>query len=177
MADEDVEEGAAEAAAAEAGSGSRRWWIIGAGVLLVLLSSGLTLWFLLATERDDVELDADAEVSAEQPAPARGSALYFPLRPAFVVDFEHRGRLRYLQVSITLMARDPAVIEAVQLHMPLIRNRVVLLLGGEDFEVLQTSEGRELLRLTLLQAIQVIMQEEIGQPGVEQVLFTNFVMQ
>jgi len=52
-----------------------------------------------------------------------------------------------------------------------------MLIGGQLYEEIQTAEGKELLRQQCLQELQKIMQEEIGKPGVEQVLYTNFVMQ
>lgn len=148
-----------------------RWWLL--GVVLLFLLVPVVVALMMMRQGAVEAVDETAAAAPERPA----SALYYPLRPPFVVNFEHRGRVRYLQVSITLMARDPAVIEAVQQHMPLIRNRVILLLGGEDFEELRTDEGRELLRLALLEALQEILEEELGKPGIEQVLFTNFVMQ
>jgi len=61
--------------------------------------------------------------------------------------------------------------------MPLIRNRVVMILSGEPFDTLQTDAGRVQLQQKLLAAIQEILQKETGKPGIEQVFFTNFVMQ
>jgi flagellar FliL protein len=52
----------------------------------------------------------------------------------------------------------------------------VMLLSGESFEKLQTDEGRVLLQQKLLTAIQEILQKETGKAGIEQVLFTGFVM-
>ena len=62
-------------------------------------------------------------------------------------------------------------------HMPLIRNELNMLYSGQVYEELQTDEGREKLRQQSLEAIQKVMRKEIGRPGVEQVLFTNLVMQ
>ena len=75
------------------------------------------------------------------------------------------------------MARENQVIEAIELHMPMIRNSLVLLFGGQIYEELQTAEGKELLRQQALEQLQALLQQEIDQPGIEQVLFTNFVMQ
>jgi flagellar FliL protein len=61
--------------------------------------------------------------------------------------------------------------------MPMIRNALVLQFGGQVYADLQTAEGKELLRQQALENIQNLLQQEIGKPGVEQVLFTNFVMQ
>jgi flagellar FliL protein len=82
-----------------------------------------------------------------------------------------------LQAELTLMTRDGSVIGAVELHQAMIRNSLIMLIGGKSFEDLQTAEGKELLRQDCLQEIQRLLQQEIGKPGIEQVLFTDFVMQ
>ena len=59
----------------------------------------------------------------------------------------------------------------------MIRNSLVLLIGGQIFSEIQTAEGKELLRQQCLQEVQRLLEKEIGKPGVEQVLFTSFVIQ
>ncbi len=75
------------------------------------------------------------------------------------------------------MTRDEKVIAAVELHMPMIRNNLIILFSGQVYNELQTDEGRQLLKQDSLKELQKIMQQEIGKPGIEKVLFTNFVMQ
>ena len=104
-------------------------------------------------------------------------AIYYPINPPIIVNFDARGRQRFLQAELALMTRDTDVVSAIELHMPMIRNSLILLIGGHLYEELQTAEGKELLRQQCLQELQRLMQQEIGKPGIEQVLFTNFVMQ
>ena len=104
-------------------------------------------------------------------------AQYVPLDPPFVVNFEDQGMLRYLQVSVAVMTRDKAVGEAVASNMPPIRNSLIMLFGSQNFASLGSTEGKEKLRNQALEEIQSILRKEIGQPGVEAVYFTNFVMQ
>ncbi len=115
--------------------------------------------------------------TAENAQPTQTPAIYYPLKPALLVNFDVRGRQRFLQAELTLMTRDGSVISAVELHQAMIRNALIMLIGGKSFEDLQTAEGKELLRQDCLQEIQRLLQQEIGNPGIEQVLFTDFVMQ
>ena len=94
-----------------------------------------------------------------------------------IVNYQARGRQRFLQAEITVMAREDDVIEAVELHMPMIRNSLILLFSGQVYAELQTEEGRELLRQLALLELQEIMEKELGKPGIEKILFTNLVMQ
>lgn len=161
------------AAASKKGPGWLLWG--GAALLVVAVAVGATLWFL--TRGDAAPATEEAEAATPEQANGKAPALYFPLKPAIVVNFESRGRVRFLQASVTVMARDPFIIDGVQEHLPLIRNRLVLMFGGEIYEELQTDEGRELLRQKAREAIDEILRQEIGKTGIEQVLFTSFVMQ
>jgi len=135
-----------------------------------------TLFFLGIFEGGDTVV-IEEEAAPADVRPAKKPAMYFPIKPEFIVNFQARGRQRYLQVEVSVMTRDQQVFSSMQQHLPLIKNKLVMLFGGEVYEELQTDEGKELLRQKALESIQQIMQEEVGVSGVEQVLFTNFVMQ
>lgn len=149
-----------------------RWWLLGSGVLLLLIVVVIftTLWAVGRHQESQ---------AAQQAAPVDTSpaAIYVPLNPPFVVNFESRGRLRFLQVSLTVMTRDAEVVAGIEAHMPLVRSKLLMMLGGESYEALQTEEGKDALGLKAQQIIDDILRQEIGKGGVEQLLFTNFVMQ
>lgn len=158
-------------------AGGKKKLIILAAVLLgvIGISVGATLVALkfLAPAQEPAETAA----AEEQAPPAPVPAIYYPLKPPIVVNFSVKGRQRYLQAELTLMTRDASVISTIELHQSMIRNALIMLIGGHSFEDLQTAEGKELLRQACLQEIQRLLQQEIGKPGIEQVLFTDFVMQ
>ena len=151
------------------------------GVVVIIASIGGTLFALgIFSGGDDAEEVAEAEggeaateMVENKPAPA----MYFPIKPAIVVNFNSRGRQRFLQADVSILTRDPDVFNAIQTHLPLVKNRLVMLFSGEVYDELQTNEGKELLRQKALESLQEIMQQELGKPGIEEVLFTNFVMQ
>ncbi|MDN3639864.1 flagellar basal body-associated FliL family protein [Simiduia curdlanivorans] len=148
------------------------------GMVLVGISVGGTLFALKMFSGEEAAVAAEGDEEGEATAPVvKLPAVYFPLKPAIIVNFQSRGRQRFLQAEVTLKIREPDVVAAVELHMPMIRNALVMLLGGQVYEDLQTHEGKELLRQQALAEIQRLIEIEIGKPGVEQVLFTNFVMQ
>ena len=171
-----------QAEASEEGGGGKKKLIvmIVIGLVLVGVSIGGTLVALkfLAPEPAPAEMaEGEAEGEGEPVEEARQPAIYYPMKPPIIVNFQARGRQRFLQAELTLMARENEVIEAIELHMPMIRNALVLLFGGQIYEELQTAEGKELLRQEALTEVQRLLEQEIGKPGIEQVLFTNFVMQ
>lgn len=150
------------------------------GLGLVLLSVGSTLALLHFLGGSDSEAEGPAQPGAQVEAPAEPveqPAIYFPLTEKLIVDYNVRGRQRFLQVEVSLMFRDNELSQAIERHLPRIRNDLNLLLKGQAFEDLQTPEGKELVRQDALRRINAILEEEIGKSGVEQVLFTSFVMQ
>ena len=149
-------------------------------VVALLLAIGLSVgatWFLLGKDKGaEDEQPADEETS-ESAAPVKQPALYESIAPAFIANYKHQGRQRYMQVSVALMARDQAELDALKVHMPLIRNRLVMLFSGQDFAALMTPVGKEMLRSQATAVVQEVAQKETGKTVVEQVLFTNIVLQ
>ena len=134
---------------------------VGVGVALMLMGGG------------DETADGEAEAVEEVAAPAE----YLPLEPPMVVNFERSTAVRFLQVSMEVMARDKQVIDEVRLHMPVIRNNLNLILAQQDPAVIRTREGKEQLRAELLAEIQNILAAQGASGTVEDIYFTSFVMQ
>ena len=146
---------------------------------LILVGVSIVGTLYLTGSMDRLGLgDAEAAYKPKMsPAPPTPPAQYLPLDPPFTVNFDDQGLLRYLQINISVMARDKAVLEAVQNHLPQIRYNLIVLFGSRDFATLSSTEGKEKLRALALKEIQAILNKEIGAPGIEAVYFTNFVMQ
>jgi flagellar protein FliL len=148
--------------------------IVVAVLLAVGLSVGGTLFLL---KKDGGKNEASVEAPAAASAPGKQPAIYEELTPAFVVNFDFQGRPRYMQVSVALMGRDQAALEALKVHMPVLRNNLVMLFSSQDFETLATPVGMEMLRQQATASVQELAQKETGKQAVEQVLFTNLVLQ
>lgn len=139
------------------------------GLVLIGASVGVTL-MLLGGDEDK----ATDEVVAE--APAAPETHYLAL-DKIVVNFAQKGSPKFLQIEMQLMGHDPEVLKAVKEHMPVIRNDLLVLLGGQNAEQLSSREGKETLRGNVLTAIQKIVKENADLDGPQAVYFTNFVMQ
>lgn len=146
--------------------------------VVVLLAVGLSVggtWFFL--HKGDSAEESEEHAAAEPAVPLKQAAIYEELVPAFVVNFKHQGRARYMQVSVALMARDQVALDALKVHMPVLRNRLVMLFSAQDFAALMTPVGKEMLRQQATASVQELAEKETGKPTVEQVLFTNIVLQ
>lgn len=140
------------------------------GLVALMAGGGIAAFFMMSGGSDTAAGDASKE-------PVNRPAIYYDLKPPFVVNYSWKGRQRYVQISAAIMTRDEKAIEALQKHMPLVQANLVEIFGSQDFEGLRTPEGKEALRQTALVELQKIVNDEIGSPGVEKLLFTNFVMQ
>lgn len=152
--------------------GTKTLLIAGVGALaLVAASIGGTVVMLGG--------DKAAPAAAGEQAPAKSElpASYMALEPPFVVNFEDQGAIRFLQVTVEVMTRDPKVKDAITLHMPAIRDQLIVLFSSSDYPTLSSREGKEDLRQQALATIKRILDQNGAPDAVEGLYFTNFVMQ
>jgi flagellar FliL protein len=142
----------------------------------VLLLAGIGVGAMLFL-KEDPPADEEAAVEATEKPARVAEPIYQGLDPDFVVAFRDPKTVRFVKLSIEVMARDDDVIEAIKLHMPAIRDRVIILLSSKDEASLLDTNGKEQLRQEVLAATQDVLKENNGDAGVEAVYFTNFVMQ
>lgn len=177
MADDDEQSEQPE----ESGGGKKKLIItIVIGLVLVGLSVGGTLFALKMMGGDEVVAEGEGGESSAEAEPVeevKRPAIYYPLKPTIIVNFNARGRQRFLQAEVSLLVREDDVVAAIEEHSTMLQHGLLMLFSGQDYTEMQTAEGKELLRQLSLEEVQRMLEQEIGKPGVEQVLFTNFVMQ
>lgn len=151
--------------------------LLKAGVLLLVVgcSVGGTVFYFMMTENRLVSMDGEADDLEIRRG--SGKAIYHRMKSPFITAFEANNRQRYFQVDVTLVTRDPDMVEPIIIHQPLIRNKLVMLFARQDYLDLQTDEGRRRLRKAATEEVQAVMRSEIDDPSIESVIFTNFVMQ
>lgn len=143
-------------------------------VLVVVLAIGLsiagTYWFL---SKDDPDAPPNDDVkAAEVFVPNQYHVIEKPL----VATIQDENRTRYVQVYLAFEAHGVASLDATQKHLPLLRNKLLSVLGGQSFTDLQTAEGRNQLIAAMLMSVNGVLEQE-GEPPVSNVLFLNFVLQ
>ena len=155
-------------------------------ILPLLITSGTVTGLYLAGvfgagESQAVSEDGgdgeEAAQNSDEEKGAEGPAIYVSLDPPFVVNFADSGNARFLQITVEVMTRDPKVEEHVKHNMPAIRNNLVMLFSSQTTDSVSSLEGKEALREETLTSIQDILETETGDPGIEAVYFTSFVMQ
>ena len=160
------------AGAATSAAGKRRipWLIVGIAALLVAGGVGTALVLTHSSKSGHAK-------TAAAPKPT-GPPLYLALDPPFVVNFQADQLVRFLQVSVEVMSRDPKTVDLLKNNDPLVRNDLLILLGNQKYAAISTPAGKEQLRADSLAVIRKDVAQAGGDPKlVEAVYFTSFVMQ
>ena len=159
---------AAPPAAAPAPAKSKKVLFIIIGVAVLALGGGAA--FFLSRGKP-------AEKAAPKEA-VKAPALYLAMDPPFVVNFQAEQTVRYLQVTVQLMTREPEVLEFLKGHDPVIRNDLLLLFGNQPYATISNVAGKEQLRAQALATVRKAVASEGGKADkVEAVYFTSFVIQ
>jgi flagellar FliL protein len=135
----------------------------------------------------DLKMDKDGKITAVVPESAAGKggaeghgagkpSIYYAIDPPLVVNFEDGSAVRFLQITMEIMAHDEKAIESVQRNIPLIRNNLLLLMSNRNYQSMMSREGKEKLRQEALTEVRAVQKKE-GGPDVDDVLFTSFVVQ
>lgn len=153
--------------------------ILLAMLLLAGASAGAALMFSGALDgmSGGAKTHAVEDKADKRPGAKAAAPIYVELGEPFVVNFIQGSQIRYLQVKIEVMTRNPEIPAAIETHLPKIRNNLVFMFSGFDYQSLGTVAGKQKIRDEALAEIQSILSDEIGDSGVESVYFTSFVMQ
>lgn len=159
----------AKAPEAAVKKGGRPWiWILLA-VLILGAGAGGWWWWQSRTTADHAGGKAQTKV--------RAPAQYYALEPAFVVNLVDEEAVRYLQADVQLMTRDVETRAALELHVPAIRNRLLLLFGQQSAAQLMQRSGKERLQATALGEVRRLLKDEGAPDKLEAVIFTSLVTQ
>jgi flagellar FliL protein len=127
-------------------------------------------------------------MKSHQPAPGAAAkevakkpqlpAIFVPIDPPFVVNFQSEQTVRFLQIAVQVMTHEQETADLMKQNDPIVKNDLLLLFGGQKSDVLATREGKEKLQADALAAIRAIITKAGGKgESVEALYFTNFVMQ
>jgi flagellar FliL protein len=187
MAEEDVDQ---DDSVEESGGSKKKLIImIAGGVVLLAIIAGAGLYFTgFFDEEVPVEQTVDGEEGsaeketedssddADADSDSSSATVYEALNPPFMVNFPD-GNIKVIKVAVSLMATDSAVIDAVKLHDPVIRNNILFLLSGQDPETLKTAEGKQSLQTAVKVEINKVLMSRKVKSTVKEVFFTDLVMQ
>lgn len=133
----------------------------------------------------DFKLDKDGKITPVMPTASSGghgeegggkASVYYAIDPPLVVNFEDGSVVRFLQITMEVMAHDQKVIESVTKNIPLIRNNLLLLMSNRNYQSMMSREGKESLRKEALAEVNNVQKKQ-GGDAIDDLLFTTFVVQ
>lgn len=137
--------------------------LIASAVLLIGAGGGGVAWYL--SNQDGVQ----AQVKQKPPV--------FLSLETFTVNLQSEHGDQHLQTNLTLKMEDAEAADLIKLHMPEVRNRVLLLLSSKAASQIAAVEGKKKLASELLAEIKQPFSENKPEHAVQSVLFTSFVIQ
>lgn len=145
-------------------------------LLAIAAAVGGTLFFLGKIPGMSSESVQEAAApSGPQITPS--NSVYYAIEPAFVINFHAGRKQRFMQVYVSVKAQSDEALAQVEQHAPVIRNNLNIVFAKQDFESLQTPEGKEEMRQAATQTVQDVLAKYGNGSTIDEVLFTNFVMQ
>jgi flagellar FliL protein len=160
---------AAAPAEGEGGGGKKKkvLIIVIALVVVLALAGGGAAWFLLggkkkgkghakaegehAEQADDSGGGHDDEDEPEDDSKKK-PPVFVSLEP-FTVNLSSEASDRYLQVGIDLKVSAPDVADKIKVHLPEIRNGILLILTSKKVDELNKIEGKNRLRAEIRDAV------------------------
>ncbi|HEX7876988.1 MAG TPA: flagellar basal body-associated FliL family protein [Sphingobium sp.] len=113
------------------------------------------------------------------PTPANPSAYqatYFQLQAPFTSNMSDTDAFAQISIAVSTYY-DLRVVEAIKTHEMAIRSQLLMLLAQQPEAMLSTPEGKRALQGKIKVAINDILKQKTGYGGIDNVYFTNFVIQ
>ncbi len=108
--------------------------------------------------------------------PSAYQATYFQIPTPFTSNMSDSDAFAQISIAVSTYY-DKRVIDAVQTHEMALRSAILMALAQEQEIDLATPEGKEKLQGKLLKIINDTLKARTGYGGVDNVYFTNFVIQ
>lgn len=147
----------------------KRLFVIAVIAILAAGAAAGATWFLMQRH----EAGAPAASNTQVPT----VPVYFALEPMTVNLQSGDSEAHYLRIGLTLKLDNLATQDAMRDRMPEIRSRVLLALSNKHPEDLATLDGKRALATELADLISQPTEPHGAPMHVEDVLFTEFVVQ
>lgn len=162
----------APAPAAEAvvpASKSKKMLIIGIVVAVLAIGGGVAAYLMLQHKPAAGAKHEEAKEEAKAP-------VFVPLE-TFTVNLQADPDEQYLQVDMTLQVSEEKDTEIIKLHMPELRNRILLLLSSKKSSEVASMEGKQMLSDEIIKQVKLPFAGSKNTQKLTGVFFTSFVIQ
>jgi len=114
----------------------------------------------------------------EQPNNTGIDYQYFSLDPDIITNYIKPGkRIGYVRVSVELLVDSATNYALVEMHAPLIRDRIITVLGEQNEKEIKSNLEREAIRMRCLLEINEVISAVSGIRPVRDLHFTKYLYQ
>lgn len=159
----------------EAPKGKKKLLIIIIAAVVLLAGGGGAAFFMMGSSGD--EAATDAEQKTEKVAAPTDPVSYVNIAQPFVFNVTGDAKDRLVQIKVQLMVRGSQNESLARYHSPLVESSLLATFASATVEQLRTPNGRIELRDKATEDIKAALNQAVGKPVIEKVLFTDFVMQ
>jgi flagellar FliL protein len=121
-------------------------------------------------------MNRDAGAARASVAAAPRPPVFMNLEPFTVNLLEENGE-HYLQTSLVFQVADDKTVETMKLYLPVIRNRILLLLSGKRPSDVASPEGKAKLVAEVTTAVRESIPGATPERGIVQAYIGSFVVQ
>lgn len=101
---------------------------------------------------------------------------YYGFTPDIVTNYiSNRKKLGFVKISVELMVQAPEDLVVLQHHDPLLRAAILEILGAQTEDKVKSLVGKEEIRRECYEAVNRLLQQEVGKPLVVNMLFTKYL--
>ena len=116
------------------------------------------------------------KISKETPKDKVFQTLYYEIPGSLTTNL--KGSRRFLQISVGLSTKyDETILTNVENHLPALKSVVLAALSDYTEEMVVGREARKLLAADIQSVMNEKLEELEGFGGIEEVMFTSYVMQ
>ncbi|QUM74929.1 flagellar basal body-associated protein FliL [Moritella sp. 24] len=103
--------------------------------------------------------------------------IYFGLEPDIITNYiSETNKIGFISVSIEFMLADNKSLDVIEKHEPLIRDKIISLLGQQSPQHLRSLTGREEVRKMIQNEVNSLLKQESGEAVIENLLFTKYLL-
>ena len=108
---------------------------------------------------------------------AKPSYVYFGLDPDIITNYvSGSNEIGFISVSVELMLISEDNLAIIEQHEPLIRDKIISLLGQQSPQELRSMTGREAVRKRIQNEVNSLLKQESGVAAIENLLFTKYLL-
>lgn len=166
---------------------SKKLIIIIVAVVLLLIGGAAGGYFFMTQQSAKTDEHGDKAAAEEHKASEHEAAaeeehapepeIYYELPGAFIVNFPPGGTIKIAKISVTLLLKGEDTVAALKKHEPMVRNNLLMVISSLGAERIRVRDGKEQLRGLMLAEIGKVMQTMAGKNKIQDLYFTDFVMQ